>query len=178
MGRKKKGAELDEKLDKYLSEYELDDLNETNDRQALIQLCRLEVAIDKYTTALNDVDNPLEDSKKIKDLNTSLRDVQNTWIQLQQQLGIDRRKRKSEADESPLLYIARIKQLSKQYIDSRFKVLKCVACSLPVMKYYIYVNESGDRGSIESNSNKPIRVLNHIIKVECPRCGDMVESNQ
>jgi hypothetical protein len=177
MGRKKKGANLlQEKLDKYLSEYELDELNEANDMQALLQMCRLELNMEKWSEALETID-PAADAKKVKDLATSVRDATASWVQLQIELGINRRKRQSESDETPLSYIERLKEQATKYINSRYDTLECSDCNLPLARFRIYVTDKGEEGSLASIT-KSIEVMKFSVEVECPRCRRMVEINE
>jgi hypothetical protein len=53
MGRKKKGADLQAKLDSYLKTYELDEINSANDMASLIQMCQLEINLSKLNETLD-----------------------------------------------------------------------------------------------------------------------------
>ena len=174
-GRKKKGSALQERLDKYLQDYELDDLNASNDMRALTQMCRLEVQMEKLNDALDKVKDPAIEFRQIKELTTALRDVTNSWTQLQNELGINRRKRQSEGDETPLTYIERLKEDAKNYLANRLKPVICPTCNLQLAKYIVYITEKGEEGSIASRA-KPVEPISFIFKIECPRCGDGVSA--
>ncbi len=176
MGRPKKDAPLQEKMQKYLETYGLDDLNQANDEASLVQMCRLEVNIEKLQKAIDSIDDPAEDPRKIKDLNTALKDAINSWTNLQTELGINRKKRQSETDESPLAYIDRLQTQAKTFLASRLKELKCKNCGQVLGKYFIYVPEKGERGSIESET-KPVEFYPYSIKMTCWKCDKLAEDS-
>ena len=169
-GRPRKGQDLQDKLDKYLKEYELDDLNEANDYASLVQMCRLEAYIEKLQGSLDEMKDLSLDTKKVKDLNTALKDSIQAYLNLQDKLGINRSQRVSEDDETPLSYIEKLRDQAKRFLDMRFKLLKCPNCNNSLAKYYIYVKEKGEDGSL-SSAGKPVEHLKHKIMIECPKCG-------
>lgn len=173
-GRKPKGYDLEKKLNTYLETYELDDLNKANDLASLRQLAQFEIIIENLQEELASIKKVGTDTKKIKDLNTALRDAVNSYTNLQTTLGVDRRKRVSEAEESVISYIDKLKDQAKKVLTARLKVLKCKECNLPIMKYYIYVTEKGEKGSI-AETKKPIELIKYNLEVECPRCFKMVK---
>ncbi len=183
MGRKKKGQALQDKIDTYLQEYELDELNQANDMAALAQMCQLEINMEQINDALASIKDPVTDSKKIKDLMSSLRDVTQSWTALQAELGIARKKRQVESDESPLQYVDRLKSQAKKFLESRFKTLECPNCfsvnqdgtenHLIIGKYYFYIGTAGEPGSIESKAST-IREYKYTVRHECWKCGKVV----
>lgn len=172
-GRKPKGYELDSKINTYLETYELDDLNRANDMASLRQLAQFEIIIENLQNELASIKNIGSDTKVVKDLNTALRDAVNSYNSLQTTLGVDRRKRVSDSEESVVSYIDKLKDQAKKMWAVRLKVLKCNDCQLPVMKYFIYVTEKGERGSLSAETN-PVEPIKYNLEVECPRCGKMV----
>jgi hypothetical protein len=180
VGRPKKVSKDDElksKLDKYLAEYELDDLNETNDRQSLMQLCSLEMTIEKVSAAIRGIEDLTTDSVKVKNLNVALRDATHNWLEIQQELGISRKKRQTETEETPLSYIERLKTESKKYLDSRLSVIKCDVCNLDIAKYHVYVTKKGEPESIIT-IGKEVELIKFSFSVECSRCGKIIEHNE
>lgn len=176
-GRKPKGYAVNQKLDTYLKTYELDDLNKANDLASLRQLAQFELIIESIQEELSSMKTVGEDTRRVKDLNTALRDAVNSYTSLQQNLGIDRRKRKSESEETVLSYIDKIKSQAKKMWRARLKVLKCNVCNLPLAKYYIYITEKGEKRSIAAE-DKPIEIIKYKFEVECPRCGRMVSTDE
>jgi len=174
MGRKRKGQEVQDKIEKYLQEYELDELNQANDMAALTQMCQIEINIEQIQKALGKIKDPLEDSKKIRELQSALRDANQNWVTLQQELGINRKKRQSEKDESPVKYLERLQEVSKKFMSSRLKKFACPKCKQVLGKYIFYVTDKGEKGSIESET-KPIEPYKFTIRHECWKCGEMVE---
>ena len=181
MGRKRKGSALQDKIDKYLEEYELDDMNQANDMVALTQMCQIELNMENIQEALNSLDYTGKkgkdiDSKKIRELHSALRDANQNWVTLQTELAINRRKRKSEEDETPLKYIERLQSQAKKFIDSRFVKLVCPKCGQLLGKYMVYVTEKGERGSIESKT-KEVESYKHTFRCECWKCGGVAEDS-
>jgi len=176
-GRKPKGYELNQKLSTYLETYELDDLNRANDLASLRQLAQFEIIIENLQAELSNIKTAGTDTKIVKDLSTALRDAVNSYTSLQVTLGVDRKKRHSESEESVISYIDKLKDQSKKFWESRLKILKCEDCNLPLMKYYIYVLEKGEPGSMEAE-NTPPELIKYNLEVECPRCEKMVSLNE
>ncbi len=178
MGRKKKGSALQDKIDKYLEEYELDDLNQANDMAALVHMCQIELNIENIQEALNSLNYTSSkgdiDTKKIRELHSALRDANQNWVALQTELAINRRKRRSEDDETPLKYIERIQEQAKKFIDSRFRKVVCPKCGQLLGKYMFYVTEKGEHGSIESTT-KPVIPYRYTVRCECWKCGGVAD---
>lgn len=176
-GRKPKGYELKKRLEKYLEAYELDDLNKANDMAVLQQLAQFEIIIENLQNELASIKTVGEETKKVKDLNTALRDATQSYTNLQTTLGIDRKKRQSESEESVISYIDKLKEQSKKVLDRRLKVLKCKDCKLPLMKYYVYITEVGEQGSLAAEVTE-VKPIKYNVEVECPRCGKVVSIDE
>jgi len=185
MGRKKKGSDLQDKIDKYLTDYELDDLNQSNDMQALTTMCQLELNIEKIQEALSSLEYKKStkkgketsiDTKQIRELHSALRDANQNWVQLQTELGINRRQRRSDDDETPLQHVMKIQDLARKFVDSRYNKVVCSDCGQYLGKYLLYVTEKGEEGSIESKTEK-VEPYKHTFRVECWKCGKMVEDS-
>lgn len=175
-GRKPKGYELQQKLQTYLETYELDDLNRANDLASLKAMAQYDIIIENLQVELAGIKKVAENSKVVKDLNTALRDAVNSYTQIQQTLGIDRKKRTSENEESVLNYIDRLKDQAKKMWAVRLKKLVCEDCKLPVGKYLVYVSEKGESGAI-AYEGKVIEEIKYTFRVECPRCYKIVETS-
>jgi hypothetical protein len=179
MGRKKKGSALQEKIDKYLETYELDDLNQANDMAALSQMCQIELNMERIQEALDSLEYGSKkgsevDSKRIRELHSALRDANQNWVTLQTELGINRRKRQSEEDETPLKYIERIQGQAKKFLDVRLQKVVCPKCGQLLGKFMFYVTDKGERGSLESEKT-PVEEYKYTIRHECWKCGSMAE---
>ena len=176
MGRKKKGADLQTRLDLYLKDYELDELNKSNDLASLRQMCQLEINIDSMHDHISKID-PSKDSKTYKDIMMSIRDAVNAYTVLQDQLGIARKKRASENEETPLSYIERLKSQAKQIMDRKLKKLICPKCNLVLGKYHVYITRKGEVGAI-AYENKPLELIKYNFTVECSKCGALVTTDR
>jgi hypothetical protein len=174
MGRPKKGAGIEARLNKYLEEYELDELNGANDLVCLKEMCQLEENMESIQTRIKKLD-PTTSAVEIKNLTSAYRETSQSWINMSIELGISRAKRKSEADESPQSYIARLQSQAKDYISKRLKVLRCNNCNLPLAKYIVYIEEDGEPGAL-NYKDKEIKPLFQEIKVECSKCHNIVSS--
>jgi hypothetical protein len=177
MGRKKKGSALQEKIEQYMEEYKLDELNQSNDMAALTQMCQLELNMEQIQEAMSKVksESIVEDSKRIRDLVGALRDASMAWGKLQEDLGIARKKRQTENEETPMTYIERLKSEAKNIVDRRLKILVCNKCGQTLGKYYFYVIEKGERNSIESTV-KPIEESKYTVRCECWKCKEISET--
>jgi endogenous inhibitor of DNA gyrase (YacG/DUF329 family) len=173
-GRPRKGADLDQKLKTYLDTYELDELNQANDLSSLRQLAQLELIIESIQKKLLELKDIEKNTRQAKDLGTYLKDTINSYTSLQTTLGIDRRKRASEAEESVQSYIERLQTQAKEFLEKRLKIIKCPTCNMPVAKYFIYSPLSGEPGSILAEKTTP-KSLYHEFSVECPKCRKIVK---
>lgn len=171
MGRKKKGANLQDKVDGYLREYELDDLNEANDMSALIQMCRLELNMEQIQSALEQITDPVANATKVRDLHSALKAASQSWLNIQTELGINRKKRQADEDESPVSYIQRIQDQAKKFLDNRLQKITCPKCGQLLGKYIFYVTEKGEKGSIET-VGKEVESYNYSVSCECWKCHE------
>ena len=170
MARKKKGQNLQEKIDRYLIEYELDELNGANDMAALTQMCQIELNIEQIQNALDKIKDPLQESKKIKELQSASKDAHQSWVALQKELGINRARRTSEKDETPLKYIERLQGVAKTFLEKRLVKVYCEKCGQVLGKYLFYVYAKGEEGSIDSKREK-VEQYKYTIHFECWKCG-------
>lgn len=176
MGRKKKGADLQTKIKQYMSDYELDDLNKSNDEATIRQLCKYELEIERLFDAISKID-AIDNAKSYKDLMSASRDATNAYNSLQVSLGIARKERASDADETPLSYIERLRSQAKQILDKKLKIITCPTCNLVLMKYHIYITEKGEYGAIKWEG-KEIPKISYSISIECSNCGKVVGEDE
>lgn len=166
---RKRIAKLEERMERYLQDYDLDDVNKSNDLESLKQLCLLDMRIEKIHDALSRVGAGI-DPQKWRSLTTSLKDLTNSSSTIQNDLGIVRKKRRdSEEQETALKYIDRLKEQAKTFIDRRLKRIVCPNCNVLFCKYHFYVREDGEPGAI-AWEGKELRLLPFLIKAECPKC--------
>jgi hypothetical protein len=157
----------------HAQDYDLGDINQSNDAESLRQLCFIDIRIERIHNALAQ-SSAGTDPKKWRSLTSSLKDLTNASSTIQNDLGIVRRKRMVQEDvETPLKYIETLKEQAKNIIDKRLKKLICPACNQLIMKYHKYVMEDGERGAI-ALKGKQARLLSMLIRVECPKCYSTV----
>ena len=175
MPRKDYSKEIEERLQKYLELYEVEN---PNDIASLRAMCALELSMEKQQQALLSTD-AVKYPKKIKDLQSAIRDNANSYAQLQKDLAIDRRKRKSEDDEQSIPeYIKKLQNIGKQFLASRLKELRCDKCGQLLAKYFVYVNSEGaEKGSINSESKPPVDYP-FTIRCGCWKCEDVKKQDR
>jgi len=179
-GRPRKGAKIEEKIKQYLKDYELDELNASNDMSSLRQMCALELRIEQINEALELMDAE-DDPSKFRSLISALKDATLAYTNLQDELGISRKKRASETEENPVAFIEQLKKDAKTFIDRRLIQVKCETCKLLLAKYHIYVyhKAEGDSGVPSSPSSvnaqkTPPEPIYWQFEIECPQCSKLI----
>lgn len=127
-----------EKIDSYQKVFNLDDLNDANDKSNLEIMIKTEIMIDdiqeKIAALMEDEDlNRVGDVKKLHDL---LRDATNTITTLQKTLNIDRKTRKSEETTSVADYLRALRRNAKEFMDARIINFWCPDCKVLVGRIY------------------------------------------
>lgn len=178
MARRPKGQDLQDKVDNYLETYELDDINQANDMAALTQMCQIEIELEKLHNALDDIKKSdiLANSKKIREVQSAIRDANQNWTTLQKDLGINRSKRQSEKDESVLQYVDRLQSLAMKFMEYRLKKLVCPSCNQILGKYFFYVTDKGEKGSIDTEG-AVVEPYRYTIRHECWKCKGVAEDS-
>ena len=169
MPRKNWNTEIEARLAEYMEQYEVEN---PNDIASLRAMCALELSMEKQQQALLSTD-AIRFPKKIKDLQSAIRDNANSYAQLQKDLAIDRRKRKAEDDEQSVPeYIKKLQDIGKKFLASRLKELRCDVCGQLLGKYLIYVDSEGaEKGSINSESKPPVDYP-FTFRVGCWKCEE------
>lgn len=159
------------KLEEYKKLYSVED--NPNDLASLKAMVSLELSLEKMQKALLSTD-ALKFPKKIKDLQSAIRDGTNAFAQMQTELGISRKKRQEEEDKTNVVdYIEQLKKEAQTVLDKRLKKLTCDRCGQLLGKYYIYVELNGaEPGSIEAEK-KPPKPYPFTIRCGCWKCKDV-----
>lgn len=126
------------KIEQYEKVFNLDDLNDANDRSNLEIMIKTEIMIDdiqEKIASLMDEDDvaKISDVKKLHDL---LRDATNTITTLQKTLNIDRKTRKSEETSSVAEYIRTLLRAASGFMEERVIKSYCPNCKVMVGRIY------------------------------------------
>jgi hypothetical protein len=99
------------------------------------------------------------------------------YTEIQDQLGISRKKRKEAGEQSVVEYIAKLQSQASEFLEERLEKLKCPDCNLVLAKYHIYIKLKGEPNAL-AWEDKEIEKIKYRFSVECSKCGAMVEVNQ
>lgn len=127
------------KYQEYEENFDLEGINAANDRALLNILINQEVIVESLQTQMSTIviqggvlSGDASDLKKLADL---LRDATSTITSIQKTLGIDRKARRSEQEESPADYVKRLLESAKNFSDKKIKKLYCPRCNIMVGRY-------------------------------------------
>ena len=116
----------------YEQAYDLTTLNDANDRSNLEMIIRnaslIELLQEKITEmAEEDAAGNITEIKKISD---SVRDLTDRNIQLERQLGIDRKSRKKDNETTTGEYILMLKSAAQEFLEKRLIKVYCPNCKV------------------------------------------------
>ena len=128
----------DQILKEFAETYDLSTMNSANDRTNLQALARnidrLEEISKAITTIMRGGDLG-EKAIQIKTLSGLETDLIEKNLQLERQLGIDRKSRKKDNETSPVEYITHLKQAAKEFLAQRLVQVYCPKCKILVMRF-------------------------------------------
>jgi hypothetical protein len=118
----------------YEGAYDLTTLNDANDKSNLEMIIRnaalIELLQEKITEmAEEDAAGNITEIKKISD---SVRDLTDRNIQLERQLGIDRKSRKKDSEATTGEYILMLKAAAAEFLERRLIKVYCPDCKVMV----------------------------------------------
>lgn len=118
----------------YEQSYDLTTLNDANDRSNLEMIIRnaalIELLQEKITEmAEEDAAGNITEIKKISD---GVRDLTDRNIQLERQLGIDRKSRKKDNETTTGEYILMLKSAAREFLEKRLIKVYCPDCKVLV----------------------------------------------
>lgn len=116
----------------YEQAYDLSTLNDANDKSNLEMIIRnaalIELLQEKITEmAEDDAAGNITEIKKISD---SVRDLTDRNIQLERQLGIDRKSRKKDNETTTGEYILMLKAAASEFLEKRLIKVYCPDCKV------------------------------------------------
>jgi len=121
-------------IEEYRSSYEIDDLTSPNDKANLDTMIMNALAIRALQAKLLELtlDNVIDNAPDIKKINDSIRDLTQTNLAIERQLGIDRKARKAENEQSVVEYIAWLKTTANEFLETRLLKVYCKKCQIMV----------------------------------------------
>lgn len=130
---------INERLELYRRDFDVDSLNSSNDRAMLMTLIRCEIILENVQDEITDITSAgsdfLEEADKLKKLFDLQRDMMGQITKAQQTLSIDRRTRKTEQTSSVAEYIRELKREATQFLDKRLIRVYCPDCKVLVGRY-------------------------------------------
>lgn len=141
-----KNKDFNELLKKYGEQYSLEeDFITPNDKANLeslinnqIALANLQERFNNVTTQINDPDTTndtaMDLAAQLKRMSDTIKDIGATVLALERQLGIDKKTREEEKEQSVVDYIQWLKKTSKVFLDDEERLTKvyCKACNIMV----------------------------------------------
>jgi hypothetical protein len=138
--------EFERILQEYGEQYNIEeDFTNPNDKANLELLIRTFMAIKKLQTRFDSLSEEIGDpdndndtasvlATQLKKLNDSIKDNLSSAAAIERQLGIDRKTRKSEKEQSVVEYIQWLKKTARAFLDDddRLKKIYCKACNIMV----------------------------------------------
>lgn len=132
-----------DKLKQYANVFNLDDLNDANDRSLLEMMIKGEIMTDGLQEQIAELMQDQQESEEaaknvnsLKKLHDLLKDATNTVLNIQRTLNIDRKTRKSEETTSVADYLRILRRNAKDFMTERRVVFWCPDCNVMVGRVY------------------------------------------
>jgi len=123
-------------MQEYGKRYDIDSLTNPNDLANLHTMIRNQLVIEELQIKMHELasQDAVGNAVDVKKINDSIVALSQTNMQYEKTLGIDRRTRKQEQAETITDYIARIKLLSREFLDEhdRLKKVICKYCDIMI----------------------------------------------
>lgn len=148
------------KLADYAKNFDLESLNDANDKTLLTIMIKTELMIEDLQEQIQEkvVSGGLDDATEIKKLFDLLRDATNTVSTLQKTLGIDRKSRKTEQSDSVAEYIRTLKSMAADFMERRLVKIYCPNCQIMVARFSAVHEHTAFAVQIQCNQcNKTVR---------------------
>lgn len=154
---------IQDRLDLYRQDYDVDSLNESNDKALLMTLIRSEIILENVQMEISNITSQgsdfLEEADRLKKLFDLQRDMMQQITKAQQALSIDRKTRKSEQSNSVADYIRVIKREAYNFLEKRLVKIYCPDCKVMVARYSPIHDHTA-----------------FIVSTECNQCGKAVRA--
>lgn len=157
-----RSAEFQATLEEYRAAYDIDTLATPNDRANLDTIIMNTLALKQLQDRLLvlTVDEVVENAPEIKKINDSIVALSDLNLRIERQLGIDRKTRKQESEQSIVEYITWLKSTAQEYLDNNDRLFKvyCKHCQIMVGRI---------SGVYETTA--------YTAEFECPQCKKMIK---
>lgn len=148
-------------LAEYSKSYDIESLATPNDRANLDTIIMNTLSMRSLQTKLLELtqEDIVAKAQDIKRINDSIIALSTMNLQVERQLSIDRKTRKSESEQSVVEYINWLKSTAKEYLEDSERLLKvyCKRCQIMVGRI------SGVYDTTEFNA-----------EFQCPQCKKMI----
>lgn len=124
-----------EVMSQYKEKYDVESLENPNDYANLETMIRNQLLIEQLQDRLDDLITVERiDPIEVKRILDSIVALSQTNVQYERTLGIDRKTRKQQQSESVVDYIAKLKQMAREFIDNDRRLTKvmCKTCNIMV----------------------------------------------
>jgi len=129
-------TKFSEELAKYAAKYDIDTLSNPNDVNNLHTIIRNSIVIQELQEKLHELaeNDAIKNAMDMKKLNDSVVSLTGLNIQLERQLSIDRKTRKTESESSVADYLDKLREMAKVFIDDDLRLQKvyCKKCNILV----------------------------------------------
>lgn len=161
----RKNKRFEERLAAYKRDYNVDDLNNSNDRALLYSLIGAELILEDLQDRMQQIvieeDDLLEQAQELKRLSDLIRDTTNQVTTLQKTLSIDRKSRRQDQTNSVDEYIRQLKSDAYDFVNKRLIKIYCPDCKIMVARYSPVHDHTA-----------------FIVSTECSQCGKAVRANR
>ena len=125
--------QYDALMKEYADAYDLSTLNSANDKTNLEMLVRNSVIAKQLQSDITELaNNAGENIAEIKKLSDAVKDLMDRNMQLERQLGIDRKSRKKDSESTTGEYILMLKDAAHAFLEKRLVKVYCPECNIMV----------------------------------------------
>lgn len=138
---------VEEILEDFAKDYDLSDLN-ANDQLSLTNLAQIFVRLEQVDKQLDIAMVDAEDMTRVDKLTRVAGSLRKDASQIQQDLSITRKARKSDKEESIITYIEDIKARAKKQLKDRLNYVYCEKCRMLLCNAWFLYPESNNSISL------------------------------
>lgn len=157
-----RSPEFQDTLEEYRRAYDIDTLATPNDKANLDTIIMNTLALKQLQDRLLvlTVDEVVDNAPEIKKINDSIVALSDLNLRIERQLGIDRKTRKQESEQSIVEYITWVKATALEYLDNNSRLFKvyCKRCQIMIGRI------SGVYETTEYHA-----------EFQCPQCQKMIK---
>lgn len=153
-----------QKLEDYKKNYNVESLNESNDRTLLHILIRTELMLEGLQSKVTEImegEDLLNQATELKKLSDLIRDATENVTKIQRTLAIDRKTRKTEETDSVAEFVRALKRNAKNFVDQRMTRVYCPDCKVSVFRFSPVHDHTSYR-----------------VEAECSQCGKIIRAHR